>query len=220
MYYMKSICLKWCVALAILVGCLLVVTTSPVSAQSLVPGRVGKVDGAARAPSDLFPSETVATQTAQFVPGELVIGYYGTPAAAANVLAGQRVQIVKTLDLRGLDGATGTAGVSGYLVHVTPGQEATMIAQLAQNPAVAFAIPNWLVHAADAAQVSPQAVSVSQETPFAVNDPLYADAKWYLQRINASRAWALSGDCSGSESSGYNPAGHGVRRAHDRSRRR
>ena len=37
------------------------------------------------------------------------------------------------------------------------------------------------------------------EIPYVVSDPFYQDDQWYLQRINASRAWALATGAAAAE---------------------
>ncbi len=76
----------------------------------------------------------------------------------------------------------------GYVLAVPPGEELARAAALAQDPAVVYAEPNWLVRAADAGSEA-----LVAETPVRINDPLYRARQWYLPRIHAARAWALSG---------------------------
>ena len=140
-------------------------------------------------------------RTLAFAPGEILVGFHRQGytenqtdgVSAASLFTGLNIQATEALDLRGLDGATGDANVTGQLLRVAAGQEWVTIDQLRQNPAIAFALPNWLVYATE----SNPTVTAQPETPFLVNDPLYADRQWYLQRINASRAWALAASASG-----------------------
>ena len=53
------------------------------------------------------------------------------------------------------------------------------------------------MRAADATRVAAATAVPQTEIPFAVNDPLYADRQWYLQRISASRAWSLTYSADG-----------------------
>ena len=130
-----------------------------------------------------------AAETAPFAPGEILVGFRRDVVRASSVLAELRIQAVEALDLRGLDGSAGDAGIEGQLLHVPEGTELAAIQQLLQDPSVAFAVPNSIVYAAADSSID----TITQpETPFNANDPLYADRQWYLQRINASRAWALA----------------------------
>jgi subtilisin family serine protease len=133
-------------------------------------------------------------QQQPFAPGELLVGFHRDVVRSASLLADLQVELLDTLDLRGLDGKEGDAGVAGYRVRVPTGQEWTTLEKLQQDPAVAFVQPNWLVFAADRAD---EQVSAQPEAPFTVNDPDYAEKQWYLQRINASRAWALANATDG-----------------------
>ena len=123
-----------------------------------------------------------------FVPGVILVGVRSDVVQAAGegaVFAALAPQAMQPLDLRGLDGEAGDAGVTGVQLTVTPGTEWDVIDQLRHDPAVVFAEPNWL---ATIAQDTPEAIA---ETPFVVTDGLYPD-QWYLQRINMSRAWSLA----------------------------
>lgn len=133
-------------------------------------------------------SEVVERTTSAFVPGEIAVGIRRDAIGAAAVTGAIEASVIEEMSLAGLDGADGDAGVDGFLLRVPVGAEWETIERLLEDPAVAFAEPNWYVYAADAGDELRTA-----ETPFAVNDPLYADEQWYMQRIFASRAWALSG---------------------------
>lgn len=146
-----------------------------------------------------LPGDLEAYRTVPFAPGELLVGFHGEAGlrSTATVLANFSAQAIERLDLRGLDGATGDKGLYGYLLSVPEGQEWALLEQLLQAPDVAFVTPNWLVHAALAAPVDQQDDTVDSavaqpEQPFLVNDPKYEETQWYLQRINASRAWSLA----------------------------
>ncbi|CAN5483012.1 hypothetical protein BH10CHL1_BH10CHL1_24980 [soil metagenome] len=141
-----------------------------------------------------LPGDPDTYKDTPFAPGEILVGFHRDQARAAALLTSMDVQFVETLDLRGLDGADGDAGIDGQLLRVPEGREWEAINQLLADPAIAFALPNWLVQAAD--QDSPEVVPQT-ETPFSVNDPLYAERQWYLQRVNASRAWSLAYGDSG-----------------------
>ena len=95
----------------------------------------------------------------------------------------------------GLDGHDGTAGVSGWRLAVPVGQELATIDALLQNPTIAFALPNFEVHSTEFVVETPTEIdtaAASAERAFGVDDPFYVDRQWYLQRINASRAWSLA----------------------------
>ncbi len=124
----------------------------------------------------------------EFAPGQIAVGVRRDVVGAAALAGEIEASVIETMSLKGLDGADGDAGVDGYLMRVPVGEEWTTIDRLLEDPAVAFAQPNWIVRAAGAADDVAAA-----ETAFDVNDPLYADGQWYMQRILASRAWALSG---------------------------
>ncbi|MEZ4734871.1 MAG: S8 family serine peptidase [Caldilineaceae bacterium] len=146
-----------------------------------------------------LPGDREAYRTVPFAAGELLVGFHGEEGtrSAAGVLATFSATAVERIDLRGLDGATGDAGVQGYLLAVPPGQEWTVMEQLLQEPSVAFVTPNWLVFAAtpptvESEEAAADAAIAKPEQPFLINDPKYEEAQWYLQRINASRAWSLA----------------------------
>jgi len=146
-------------------------------------------------PEDAATGPIVAAQVLNyrdvpFVPGELLIGVRGADLSAVAALSATvSAAAVERLDLRGLDGADGDGGITGYRLRVPAGQEWQIIETLLQDPAVAFVEPDWLVYAAEE---DANAARATPETPFTVNDPRYLDSQWYLQRINASRAWALA----------------------------
>ncbi|MCB0110417.1 MAG: hypothetical protein KDE53_31065, partial [Caldilineaceae bacterium] len=141
------------------------------------------------------PGALDAYRDTPFVPGELLVGFYNGDTRALQQL-NQEVQAaaVETLDLRGLDGATGTGNVVGQRIRVPVGEEWAVMERLLADPTVAFAVPNWLVYAAEDNNFSgPSGEPVAApEVPFPINDPLYDSEQWYLQRINASHAWALA----------------------------
>ncbi|HRW04543.1 MAG TPA: S8 family serine peptidase [Caldilineaceae bacterium] len=141
------------------------------------------------------PGALDAYRDTPFVPGELLVGFYNGDTRALQQL-NQEVQAaaVETLDLRGLDGATGTGNVVGQRIQVPAGEEWAVMERLLADPTVAFAVPNWLVYAAEDKSFSgPSGEPVAApEVPFPINDPQYDSEQWYLQRINASHAWALA----------------------------
>ncbi len=152
-----------------------------------------------------LPDNLAAARAVPFAPGELLVGFHGEAGmrSTEGLLATFAATAIERLDLRGLDGATGDAGVQGYRLAVPEGQEWAITEQLLQAPDVAFVSPNWLVYAATPAQEENKdeateaddaaMTAIAQpEAPFLINDPKYEDAQWYLQRINASRAWSLA----------------------------
>jgi len=118
-------------------------------------------------------------------PGEVLVGFYDDRVAAASALAGLEIESVEEMDLQEFDTKDGRYSLIGKHLFVPKGQEWDTIAQLMANPTVAFAAPNWLVQAATAPKLS----YIEQITP--INDPDYRKDQWYLQRINAQRAWEL-----------------------------
>lgn len=141
------------------------------------------------------PDALAAYRDVPFVPGELLVGFQnGDLSALQRIVTEVRAAAIEQVDLRGLDGATGSAGVVGYLVQVPAGEEWSTMTRLLQEPAVAFAVPNWIVYAADetGVNVTKDEAIATPESPFSVNDPRYETEQWYLQRINASRAWSLA----------------------------
>lgn len=151
-----------------------------------------------------LPGGLEAYRNVPFAPGELLVGFHGTEEmrSTTTTLSAFGAEAVERLDLRGLDGATGDNGISGYLLAVPEGQEWAILEQLLQAPDVAFATPNWLVFAAtprnDETTAESTDVAIAKpEQPFLINDPRYEADQWYLQRINASRAWSLAYDAAG-----------------------
>ena len=157
-----------------------------------------------------FPGGIDHYRDAPYVPGRLLLGLHRdgqTPVRAAGVavalpasLTGElEILAIDTLDLRGMDGRAGDAGIDGYILSVPPGREWATIEWLRSTESVAFVSPDFLVFAADrSADIAPAPTVQSTtsagtiEAAFPVNDPLYQTRQWYLQRINASRAWTLA----------------------------
>lgn len=146
-----------------------------------------------------LPGGLEAYRHVPFAPGQLLVGFQGEEGmrSTTTTLATLGAEATERLDLRGLDGAAGDNGISGYLLAVPEGQEWAVLEQLLQAPDVAFVTPNWLVFAAtpDVDETSTEeadAAVAEPEQPFPVNDPRYEADQWYLQRISASRAWSLA----------------------------
>ena len=152
-----------------------------------------------------YPGGLDAYVDAPFVPGELLVGVHASAVAAAGVQTQAGLDVLETVDMAGLDGGRGDAGVAAYRVRVSPGAEWSTIARLRTQPGIAFVTPNWLVTAAagDGSIINPAATGADDESglelqgaieaPYPVDDPLYANDQWYVQRVNASRAWAVEG---------------------------
>ncbi|MEZ4673610.1 MAG: S8 family serine peptidase [Caldilineaceae bacterium] len=141
------------------------------------------------------PGAYDAYRDAAFVPGELLVGFHNNDLHALSTgAAAVTAAAVEQLDLRGMAYSAAGSDVTGYVVRVPTGAEWTTMEQLIQDPSVAFAVPNWIVYAADdtvsAAELDETVAA--PETPFAVNDPRYVSEQWYLQRINASRSWSIA----------------------------
>ncbi|MBI3957607.1 MAG: S8 family serine peptidase [Chloroflexi bacterium] len=149
----------------------------------------GRVQAADNGPaSDPPPTITGAA----YAPGEVLVGVrrdalpssrdsdgieaFGTlPGFAGLSLAG-----VEVLEI------TDAANAPLFLrLRVAEGAEMATIARLQADPAIAFAEPNWMAHAA---------VMNTDEmpTPVLPSDPLFRANQWGMQRIGAPRAWAIS----------------------------
>ncbi|MEZ4660773.1 MAG: S8 family serine peptidase [Caldilineaceae bacterium] len=164
----------------------------------------------------LAQDKVVAQTDAPFAPGEIVVGFHADRVQAASAMQNLPMQFAAdvvdcpvAVPAESVNAAGADEGKNAAIIaqrFLTPvGQELDIINQLRADPAVAYAGPNWIVQAADwpayAAQkdapqqtgvpVGQNLVEAAIETPFAVNDKYY-DQQWYMQRINASRAWALA----------------------------
>ena len=131
--------------------------------------------------------------TAAFAPGEVLVGL------APDELPAARTSPASIDDLTGIPAFTGlslagaevlaqSAGPAQPLIvrlRVADGEEPATIARLRAAPTVAFAEPNWLAFAA-------ALPADSAPTPLLPNDPLFRPNQWGMQRIGASRAWAIS----------------------------
>ncbi len=138
--------------------------------------------------SSLAQTPAPTAPTSEFAPGEILVRVRADRVDAAGLLAAADATAVDAV------AACGSMSAASYRLQVPAGQELASIAALQQDPAVLVAEPNYLVYAAD----SLRGAAVAQpETPFTVNDPSYVERQWYLQRINASRAWRLSYDAAG-----------------------
>jgi subtilisin family serine protease len=161
-------------------------------------------NAAALGQADPAAQDMQARPVGEFVPGEILVGVRGDAVRAASALATTGVRSVLVVEECEPDEITVAAigeRVTPHLLAVAEGSELETIAQLAANPDVAYAEPNWLVYAAaeDLIETQPEipaqvegSAAAQPETPYQVNDPSYAERQWYLQRINASRAWSLA----------------------------
>lgn len=139
-------------------------------------------------PSSLAQAPAPSAALSEFLPGEILVRVRADRVDAAGLMAAADATAVDAL------AACGPTSAASYRLQVPVGQELASIAALGQDPAVLVAEPNYLVYAAGALQ---GAIAAQPETPFVVNDPNYLERQWYLQRINASRAWRLSYDAAG-----------------------
>ena len=165
------------VVLALLVPALLFVCVSYVNAQ----GEPDSQNPALHLPAIVSGMPSASRAVSDYAQGEIAVGVRRDAVGAAAITEEIQAQAISEIDLSGLDGEDGDAGVDGYLMRVAPGQEWQTIDLLRSNSAVAFAEPNWVVRAAGVGDES-----AAGEVPFPVNDPLYADEQWYLQRVRAS----------------------------------
>lgn len=139
------------------------------------------------------PEMTVPPFNAGFV----LVGVRGDVAAAASAWEGIEVLGVEPLELRPSEvvaaKSDGAPPMSGYKLTVPVGTEWDAIATLAARSEVVFAEPDWSVQIAQS-----NVAEAAAEIPFAVADTLYHE-QWYIQRIGASRAWALALEESGGD---------------------
>jgi len=145
------------------------------------------------AASDPTGDPSPAATAADFAPGEVLVGVHrdaalfakGGDATAGNL---DELSVWAGVSLLGVDELTITDAADAPIflrLRVKPGDEMATIAQLQKMSAVAFAEPNWIVHAAlGSAEESP--------TPVLPSDPLFRANQWGMQRIGAPRAWAIS----------------------------
>ena len=108
--------------------------------------------GSPLSPTDMtmaaLPADLAENVGAPFVPGEVAVGFYAATVMPASLLSDLDAQAIESLDLRGY-ASSGQGDVTGYLLRTPVGREWETIAELAQNPAVAFVEPNWIVRAAN-----------------------------------------------------------------------
>jgi serine protease len=132
--------------------------------------------GPAAARADRLPADN---GPAQYLPGLIVVGYTSGPAAASAASAAR---------MMGVRQAAPTVSPGVHVLRVPKGESIwTAIARLRHRPGVAYAVPDYLAHAADA-------------TPWIPNDPgrAHVAAGWermqwnFLpgQGVNAPQAWA------------------------------
>ncbi|MCB0081118.1 MAG: hypothetical protein KDE47_09320, partial [Caldilineaceae bacterium] len=176
-----------------------------------------KMPSAVVLPAGLAAEDKAAQLNSEFAPGEILVGLRADRVVAASTMQNLSMQFAAALEpctpavqAGAIDSAAANAEQPEAVITqriLTPvGQEWDIINQLRTDPAVAYAEPNWIVQAADwpaettqndvvnqgsSTLLPPNLVEASVETPFLVNDKYY-DQQWYMQRINASRAWALA----------------------------
>lgn len=186
----------------------------PMSTFAQAEGQTNFAKPVGQSTPDVLVQKPFVEQTdALFAPGEIVVGFHADRVMAASTRQNLPVQFaseVAACPVSSVNGATVERQNSEAIIvqrFLTPvGQEWAVINQLRADPAVAYAEPNWVVRAADwpiqfeqndgdtgGSTGLPQnsLVEASIETPFLANDQYY-DQQWYLQRANASRAWALA----------------------------
>ncbi|MCB9140059.1 MAG: S8 family serine peptidase [Caldilineaceae bacterium] len=166
---------------AFLILALLLSTLLPVAAVAqIIPGSAGSFS------LDDVPDALRVSDGTYYKPGEVLVALRDEAALSRQVQRGLDIVATEALDVRGvehlLDGQAGSTAVTGRTLTVPAGEEWAVIVALRQDPGVLFAQPNWVISAAQGA---------APETPYSVNDPLYRGEQWYLQRIQAARAWPV-----------------------------
>ena len=159
----------------------------------LTPGLARLQAETATPTADPSPTATAADFAPDFFLGEVLVGVLRD----APLFSQSRAERDQTLA-----GLAGLVGVSVNAVEeltitdaaeaprffrlgVEPGTELATIERLRLEPSIAFAEPNWIVRAA--------VVAGDQiPTPVLPSDPLFRPNQWGMQRIGASRAWAIS----------------------------
>lgn len=192
----------------VLVAVAAVVQPAAVRAQAALPTVT---------PVPTLPATTVATvgTTGQtYVPGQLLVGMKSAAASAAvasaqagitqsfQAASAMGVSVLNTIDL-----STANQDLTVVVVSTLPGQEYAAAAVIAQEPGVVYVEPNFYAYAAGDATAGPAQDSSAVETPdetaaavshiekpFPVDDPLYKQYQWNMQRVNAARAWQLALD--------------------------
>jgi type VII secretion-associated serine protease mycosin len=133
--------------------------------------------------SNLVPNQPLQTAAqrpsmiAQAAPGQLIVKFKATPRSGMTTLG-------RTLS------ANDALGYS--VVTVAPGKtvEQTM-ADLAKDPAVEWAEPNWLFSAPNPFERRNNAPRKAPRLGFGTNDPV-AKQQWHAPKINAEQAWKVS----------------------------
>lgn len=140
-----------------------------------------------------------------FIPGTVLVALRSDLVTDAAISWGDlEVLTAEPLDLRTSRkpyteaSAANVEGVNtdylvGYKLTVPSGTEWATIEALTTREDVVFAEPDWLAQIAQN-----NAPDASLETPYVINETLYRDVQWYLQRIGTSRAWALASEELGS----------------------
>ncbi|MFN8443633.1 MAG: S8 family serine peptidase [Caldilineaceae bacterium] len=147
-----------------------------------------------------LPPEWIEQADQYIIPGEVLVGLRGDQAnqvAAAQIADQFQMNFVSKLEFTTQDSQ---APLTIQRWQVPIGNEWNVIAALQDNPAIAFAEPNWLVRAAELLDTGENVnldgttTDSAVEVPYKITDSLYTNEQWYLQRINASRALSLLND--------------------------
>lgn len=159
-------------------------------------------------PAFATPEPAVAALPA-FAPGELLVGVRTGPAPAGGQegASAQTAAAYTTAEALAATAAAAGAQVGAmidttgpadsqvtYLLQTEPGQEYAVANELLGKPGVVYVEPNWYVTTAQeiAGDIQPVTAQATDVIPgFAINDPLYADRQWNMQRINGARAWQM-----------------------------
>jgi hypothetical protein len=134
-----------------------------------------------------------AATDATYAPGEVLVGVRRdaplfSPSGEGQDVAVGDLPVFAGLALTGAERLEITdAGDAPIFLRlrVAEGAEMATIAHLQADPAIVFAEPNWIAHAA---------IMDADEAPVPVlpSDPLFRTSQWGMQRIGAPRAWAIS----------------------------
>ncbi len=120
------------------------------------------------------------------MPGQVIVGVRLDAVGAASLWLDDATSIGE-FGVADVNAAMVQPAFEAFLVSTPVGQEEAAIEELQTKPGVLYAEPNWFVKAAGSDEIT-----VDDDGPIYVNDPLYRDQQWYLQRIFASRGWRNS----------------------------
>lgn len=115
----------------------------------LATGAMAPVGATARATGGLAPAHAPRpARAAQYVPGEVVVGYTRTPSPSSTTDA-QRRMGVRAVAAAAPGGSGGTGGAE--VLRLPRGMSvARAVGTLRRQPGVAYAVPNFVAHAAGA----------------------------------------------------------------------